>query len=63
MKPWETLHPRGDVKKLGDAMNPKYESFYASQPKVAFEECALGYFPEVEGLRELCHTSLMRLGT
>ncbi|KAF5849867.1 hypothetical protein GGP41_005356 [Bipolaris sorokiniana] len=49
VKPWEILHPRGDVKRLGDAMNPKYEGFYASQPKVAFEECALGYFPEVEG--------------
>jgi N-acetylglucosamine-6-sulfatase len=49
VKPWETLHPAGDVKTLEDAMNTKYDDFYASQPKVAFEACLLGYFPAAEG--------------
>ena len=49
VKPWETLHPLGNVKSLKDAMDPDLDEFYASQPKISFSECAMGYFPWVEG--------------
>jgi len=49
VKPWETLHPAGDVHTLKEAMSSLYDDFYASQPKVSFSDCALGYFPNVEG--------------
>lgn len=34
---------------LADAMDSRYDGFYASQPKVSFEECALGQIRELEG--------------
>lgn len=49
IKPWETLHPLGNIKSLKDAMDPELDEFYASQPKISFSECAMGYFPWVEG--------------
>jgi len=49
VKPWETLHPLGDVHTLKHAMNPEFDTFYASQPKISFSECGLGYFPRIEG--------------
>lgn len=47
--PWETLHPRGDVHSLADALAESYDSFYEEQPKVSFSSCELGYIVEAEG--------------
>lgn len=47
--PWLQLHPQGNVHTLQDALDSKYDSFYASQPKVAFSACKLGYLVEFEG--------------
>jgi len=49
-RPWEKLHPDGNVRTLKDAMHEKYDVFYLEkQKKVSFEECALGQILEVEG--------------
>jgi N-acetylglucosamine-6-sulfatase len=47
--PWNVLHPGGRVKSLRDALAPDFDAFYDAQPKVGFDECALGYIREVEG--------------
>lgn len=47
--PWHHLHPKGDVNNLRDALNMKYDNFYATQPKVSFSACKLGYLLEYEG--------------
>ena len=49
VNPWKTVHPLGNVRSLKDAMDPKYDDFYASQPQISFSECAMGYFPYLEG--------------
>lgn len=53
IRPWETLHPTGNVKNLKDAMDPKYDEFYIEkQKKVTFTGCAKGYLPYLEGAME-----------
>lgn len=48
--PWSVLHPAGNVKTLADAVNSKFDAFYASVAnKVSFEKCELGYIIESEG--------------
>ena len=53
VKPWETLHPEGNVRNLEDAMDPKYDDFYIGQPRVSFSECAPGYLINVEGPQDV----------
>lgn len=49
-KPWQVLHPSGDVHDLKDALNSTYDAFYAEQQaRVSFTECALGYILSAEG--------------
>ncbi|KAK7980369.1 hypothetical protein PG989_012826 [Apiospora arundinis] len=49
-RPWEALHPEGNVHSLRDAMNPEFDVFYVEQqPRVTFSECKLGYLTEFEG--------------
>ncbi|KAI4636773.1 hypothetical protein J4E93_010998 [Alternaria ventricosa] len=49
-RPWEKLHPEGNVRNLKDAMHERYDVFYLEkQKKVSFDECALGQILEVEG--------------
>ena len=48
-EPWKQLHPDGNVDTLHDAMDDKYDDFYAMQPKVYFDGCRALYIPEVEG--------------
>lgn len=48
-KPWEVLHPQGQVSSLQDAMSAECDTFYAMQPRVSFSGCGAGYFPEMEG--------------
>jgi N-acetylglucosamine-6-sulfatase len=47
--PWDMLHPDGKVKSLKDALTHEFDGFYGEQPKVKFDECAMGYIREVEG--------------
>ncbi|KAL2868111.1 sulfatase family protein [Aspergillus lucknowensis] len=47
--PWGQLHPGGRVKSLTDALDASYDNFYASQPRVSFSECSLGYHIWTEG--------------
>ena len=49
-RPWEALHPEGDVHSLRDAMGHEFDDFYVEQqPRVSFSDCKLGYLTEFEG--------------
>ena len=51
--PWSVVHPAGNVKTLADALNKRFDSFYASVSQtVSFEKCELGYILESEGPQE-----------
>ncbi|CAK7232387.1 hypothetical protein SBRCBS47491_008252 [Sporothrix bragantina] len=55
--PWEKLHPKPTrasadvptVTSLIDALDERFDAFYARQPKVRFDKCELGYMPSSEG--------------
>ena len=48
-RPWEHLHPKGNVKSLKDALRDEYDDFYLHQQKrVEFQACKLGYLTEFE---------------
>jgi hypothetical protein len=48
--PWSVIHPAGNVKTLGDALNGRFDSYYASVAEVvSFDKCELGYIIESEG--------------
>ncbi|KAL4946009.1 hypothetical protein BDV06DRAFT_235591 [Aspergillus oleicola] len=47
--PWGQLHPNGDVNNLVDALDEKYDTFYANQPRVGYTECQKGYIIASEG--------------
>lgn len=47
--PWGEIHPGGEVQSLKEALNPEFDSFYATQPKIKFEECVSGYILGAEG--------------
>ena len=47
--PWGALDPSGATTTLRDALDPKYDSFYAKQNKVGWDQCAAGYIKENEG--------------
>jgi N-acetylglucosamine-6-sulfatase len=52
-RPWETLHPQGDVHDLEQALDPQYDEFYLEeQLKVSFSECAAGQLLQYEGPQE-----------
>ncbi|CAG7922101.1 unnamed protein product [Penicillium olsonii] len=53
VKPWETLHPDGSVTSLKEALDPKYNAFYHSQPKVSYDRCEYGYEIDAEGPQEV----------
>lgn len=49
-RPWEVLHPDGDVNNLEDALRTEFDSFYESVgQRIAFEKCDLGYHIASEG--------------
>ncbi|KAJ5655250.1 sulfatase [Penicillium longicatenatum] len=50
--PWGYLHPDKKVRTLSDALQPKYDQFYAEQPKITFQQCGFAYVPEAEGMQE-----------
>ncbi|OAR01382.1 hypothetical protein LLEC1_03396 [Akanthomyces lecanii] len=47
--PWKTIFPSGEVTSLHDALEESFDDFFDSQPWVSFDECTLGYIPELEG--------------
>ncbi|RAL04843.1 sulfatase family protein [Aspergillus ibericus CBS 121593] len=49
--PWKELHPAGDVHSLRDALEGRFDHFYADQVKVQFGWCELGYLLEAEGVQ------------
>ncbi|GJP89535.1 arylsulfatase [Aspergillus niger] len=51
VKPWDALHPRGEVMTLKDALDVHYDHFYEVEQttRVQFNECARGYFLDAEG--------------
>ncbi|RDW82570.1 arylsulfatase-1 [Coleophoma cylindrospora] len=55
VNPWSVLHPQGDVKSLGDALNTNFDAFYMLdvKEKVSFDKCELGYIVESEGPQAL----------
>jgi N-acetylglucosamine-6-sulfatase len=50
-KPWDQLHPGGQVKNLKDALDHKLDEQYAKYPKVEFDRCFTDpvYHPWAEG--------------
>ncbi len=51
--PWESLHPDGNVRSLEEALHPKYDSFYETQPKMEFYGCPPAYRAEMESQEPL----------
>ncbi|AEO67841.1 uncharacterized protein THITE_2116964 [Thermothielavioides terrestris NRRL 8126] len=50
VRPWQALHPAGDVQNLRDALSARFDAFYEQQqPKVRFDRCELGYILDAEG--------------
>jgi hypothetical protein len=51
VKPWEALHPRGEVTSLRDALDARYDKFYEVEQatRVYFDECVRGYLLDAEG--------------
>lgn len=50
--PWQVLHPDNNVTNLVEALQPRYDAFYAAQPDISSSACEFGYLPEAEGPRE-----------
>ena len=50
VKPWNVLHPDGDVASLKDALNPAFDDYYETvQVKVEFSRCEQGQLLDAEG--------------
>lgn len=47
-RPWATLHPKGDVNSLKEALNPRFDGFYDGQPKMYFDSCEVAFIKEKE---------------
>jgi N-acetylglucosamine-6-sulfatase len=48
-KPWTELHPAGDAASLSDALDSRFDGFYAKAAKVGFSRCDMGYLVNAEG--------------
>lgn len=50
IRPWEALHPAGNVQNLHDALSSKFDTFYEKgQRRVKFDRCERGYIVDAEG--------------
>ncbi|CAK7216017.1 hypothetical protein SCUCBS95973_002662 [Sporothrix curviconia] len=50
VRPWDELHPDGDVRNLREALRPEFDAFYeVEQKRVSFSRCELGYLVDAEG--------------
>ncbi|KAF3936024.1 Arylsulfatase [Dactylella cylindrospora] len=52
VKPWEKLHPDGNVESLRDSLSPSFDAFYKHQESVRFDRCEFGYILDAEGPQE-----------
>jgi len=53
IRPWDVLHPLGNVRNLEDALTSDYDRFYENdQKKVEFSRCEPGYILDAEGPQE-----------
>ncbi|KXH25889.1 sulfatase [Colletotrichum nymphaeae SA-01] len=50
--PWKHIHPEGGVENLRDALDTKFDEFYAGQPKVSFSDCKDFYDIASEGAQD-----------
>ncbi|KAK7178023.1 arylsulfatase [Paraphaeosphaeria sporulosa] len=48
-EPWDTLLPGADVYTLAEAMDEKYDDFFAGLPKIEFDRCEEGHITDAEG--------------
>lgn len=49
-KPWEALHPGGQVQSLKDALDREYDFFYEEeQVRIKYNRCEQGYIIDAEG--------------
>lgn len=51
-QPWEVLHPQDDVHNLQEALDDKYDKFYADSfatNAVSFDACVYGQLRQYEG--------------
>ncbi|KAI9021379.1 alkaline-phosphatase-like protein [Hyaloraphidium curvatum] len=61
-EPWEALHPGGGVRRLADALDPKFDEQYAGEVPYAFGRCsASAYDAEGEGVPVVRVPSLEKL--
>ncbi|KAI0599225.1 alkaline-phosphatase-like protein [Biscogniauxia sp. FL1348] len=50
IRPWEALHPAGNVESLREALSPRFDAFYEEETgRIRFERCEMGYILEAEG--------------
>jgi hypothetical protein len=49
VRPWEALHPQGNVAGLWDALSSRFDGFYVQQERVRYDHCELGYIVDAEG--------------
>ncbi|KAK7959100.1 arylsulfatase-like protein [Apiospora aurea] len=50
IRPWEALHPDGDVRGLGDALLPRWDRFYEKRERsIRFDRCEMGFILDAEG--------------
>lgn len=47
--PYNVLFPGNQVNNFADAMDQKFDKFFANQPKVSFSKCKRGYIGQAEG--------------
>jgi N-acetylglucosamine-6-sulfatase len=47
-EPYRELFPSGKVYRLSQALEPRFDAYFAGLPKVRFSECALGYQARLE---------------
>ena len=49
-RPWQALHPSGNVQNLHDALSSRFDTFYdKEQKRVSYSRCELGYLIDAEG--------------
>ncbi|KAH7333145.1 arylsulfatase [Rhexocercosporidium sp. MPI-PUGE-AT-0058] len=49
-QPWKSLHPKGDVLTLEDALSARFDQFYeVEQQRVEYNFCSNGYLIDAEG--------------
>jgi hypothetical protein len=47
--PWDELLPGGGIATLAEAMNSKYDAYFAGLPTVSYSVCENGYIAASEG--------------